>query len=83
MMLLHTFVLPDHRLYVYDDIDPRVLKRGDIHASIGATSQGYYCPGLGCTLTPCHFNNPGANCTNGIKSFIHEQLSSVYPEYFI
>lgn len=82
MNLLHTFTFSSHKLYVYDIVDPDLTERGSIHASIDP-KYSCYCPGLRCSSTPCHFYNADDGCTFAIKSFVHEQLSPIYPEYFI
>ena len=82
MNLLHTFTFSSHKLYVYDIVDPDFIKRGSIYASIDP-KYSCYCPGLGCSSTTCHFYKAAGGCTSAIKSFVHEQLYPIYPEYFI
>lgn len=82
MNLLHTFAFSSHKLYVYDIVDTDFMERGSIHASINP-AYSCYCPGVGCSSSPCHFHNAEGGCTSAIKSFIREQLSPTYPEYFL
>ena len=81
MTLLHTFNLPNHDLRIYDTIDPDVIERGYISAAL-STNQSY-CPGLGCSTTPCHFYTPGSKCMPTITDFIRSNLISTNPEYFV
>lgn len=81
MKLLHTFKLPKHNLYVYDIVDPNAIKRN--HISATASANQCYCPGVGCSLTPCHFYTPGVSCASPITDFIRSNLISTNPEYFL
>lgn len=81
MKLLHTFNLPNHNLYIYDVVDTDAIERG--HISTAAYANQHYCPGVGCSLTPCHFYSLSISCSDTITDFVRSNLISTNPEYFI